>query len=607
MRGPYEFKADDAEDFARAVGIKASRTGDELFFRECPYCRGQTKDRRTFSINLKTGLFKCFRATCGAQGNMITLARDFNFSLGQNTDEYYNPQRHYKIWNEPKEPITPKEGALAFLESRGIPADVAARYEVTETKEGNIVFVFRDEVGKIQLIKYRNPAPKENEAKEWSERNCKPILFGMWQCNLENKTLIITEGQMDSLAVSAAGLENAVSVPTGAKGFSWVPYCWNWMQNFEKIIVFGDHEKGQITLYAEILSRWKNRVWCVRAEDYLDCKDANDILRKHGADQVRKCVENATQPPVSNTIEFSEVEKIDINDIEKLPTGIERLDETLRGGLPFGQVVLVTGKSGDGKSTFANQIIVNAIERQYKTFIYSGELPNYLLKGWIMFQAAGPDNIRTIRRYGGKGIFEVEPEVKTKINEWLRGYAWIYDNKIATDEEVEQIKLIELLNDNIQRNGIRVILLDNLMTAMDLEPGTAADKYERQSGFMKKLARIAMKHNALIILVAHKRKMGATETNDTVSGSADIVNLASVVISYERGKKEDGDNIRWLRVTKNRLTGDTTGDGGIKLEFNEKSKRIHETIAAADWHYSWEFTAHEEEKQMELPWEGMDE
>lgn len=605
MRGPYQFRREDAEDFGRFVGAKTFIRGDELFFQECPYCRESTRDKKTFSINLRNGLFKCFRSSCGAHGNMITLAKDFTFSLGQNNDEYYRPTRHYQTFRQPKEPIEPKELSLAYLESRCISAEIAERYEITD-KDGIIIFPFRDESGDIVTIKYRNPAPKEGQNKEWFVKGCKPILFGMNHCNQENKTLIVTEGQMDSLSVAAAGIENAVSVPGGANSFTWVPYCWDWMQQFNRIIVFGDHEKGKITLYADFYQRWRNKVWCVQPEDYKDCKDANDILRKYGPEQIRKAIENATQPPVSKTIALDEVEDVDINLIKKLPTGIDQLDNILKGGLPFGQVILVTGKSGDGKSTLANQFIVKAIDQQFKTYIYSGELPNYLLKSWIIFQAAGPNHVNQVRRYGGSGgTYEVKPDAKARIISWMKGYAWIYDNRIVTDEEDEPTKLITLLEDVIQRNGVEVILLDNLMTAMDLEPdGTSADKYDRQSQFMKKLARIATSYNVLIILVAHKRKMGSSEANDTVSGSADIVNLASVVLSYERGneKEGDGENIRWLKVTKNRLSGDTTRGSGIKLEFDATSKRIHETLAEATWEYSWEHEG-EEVEQLAFPWE----
>lgn len=74
----YNFKEEDAYEFARFVGSPVKRHGDELrFTRYCPYCHGGTgskRDKDTFSINLRTGQFKCLRSSCGITGNMITLA-----------------------------------------------------------------------------------------------------------------------------------------------------------------------------------------------------------------------------------------------------------------------------------------------------------------------------------------------------------------------------------------------------------------------------------------------------------------------------------------------------------------------------------------------------
>ena len=85
----YEFKPEDAANFADSQHIHVRTRGDELQFQHCPYCHGGDRgDKYTFAINLKTGRNNCKRASCGAHGNMITLARDFGFSLGRDVDEY---------------------------------------------------------------------------------------------------------------------------------------------------------------------------------------------------------------------------------------------------------------------------------------------------------------------------------------------------------------------------------------------------------------------------------------------------------------------------------------------------------------------------------------
>ena len=600
----YEFKIEDAERFAQEQGIKTRHGRNELIFQRCPYCGNTSKDKEKFAINLGTGQFNCLRASCGVKGNMLTLARDFNFSLGRDADAYYKigEQRHYRVFRKREAPIEPKENAIEYMDSRGILPDVVRKYQITADDEGNIIFPFFDEKKQLQFIKYRNPHPQEGQSKEWCERNCKPILFGMAQCDNDCKTLVITEGQIDSLSVAQAGIKNAVSVPTGANGFTWVPYCWNWMSRFDKIIVFGDHEKGHITLYNEIAARWKYKVWHVQEEDYLDCKDANEILRKYGPEQIRKCIGRAVRKPIPKVKDLSKVENINPYDIDKLPTGINNLDNLLCGGLPFGQVVLLTGKAGEGKSTFASQLLLNALHDNYKCFAYSGELPNYLFKSWIDYQAAGRINTyEAIEKwtYGKDRPRRIYPDVLEKITAWYKDRIWIYDNTITEEDDGG---ILALLEQTINQYAVKVILIDNLMTGLDLEPTIGTDKYDRQSLFMKKLARIALQYEVLIILVAHKRKADGMNVNDNVSGSADITNLASIVLSYERSR-DCTEEERLLKVTKNRLFGRTELNGFI-MRYDAHSKRVYMNEQEKNRVYGWDSkTAAAVPEEEALPWD----
>ena len=445
--GPYQFKQQDAYNFAEHVHIQNYTKGDELLFKVCPYCKGQSKgrkDEKTFSINLETGQFKCFRSSCGVTGNMITLARDFDFSLGTEFDGYYaKPKR--KTFGKPKEKIVPKPPAVQYLGSRGISEEVANKYEITtQTDHDNIlVFPFYETDGEMLFVKYRKTDfdKTKDKNKEWCQPNGTPILFGMKQCNLENKTLIVTEGQLDSLSVAEAGFENAVSVPTGANGFTWVPNCWDFVSKFSEIIVFGDHEHGKITLLEEISKRFRNvKIRHVREDDYLDCKDANDILRKYGKEQIKKCVEQAVTLPVRHVIDLADVVDVNPFDIEKLKTGFRSLDQLLYGGLPFGSLIVMTGKSGLGKSTLASQVLLNAMESNHKVFAYSGELTNSNFKSWMIYQAAGTKHvIEYDTKWGEKG-YNVSDTNKKIISEWFRSKIKIFDeNDVDGDETVSLV------------------------------------------------------------------------------------------------------------------------------------------------------------------------
>lgn len=589
---PYEFKPSDAYDFARHVGILCKERGDELFFKTCPYCkpRATRGNVNTFSINLKTGQHKCLRASCGVSGNMITLARDFDFSLGTEIDEYYAPKKKYRELPQPKEPVIPKPEALQYLEIRGISEEVAKRYEITvQTKNPNIlVFPFYDEVGKLKFVKYRKTDfDKTKDAnKEWCESKTKPILFGMKQCDTSFKRLVIVEGQMDCLAVATAGINNVVSVPTGAKGFTWVPYCWNWLCKWEEIIVFGDYEKGSISLLDELSKRLKTKIKHVREEDYLDCKDANEILLKYGKEQVIKCVENAIPIPVENVIDLADVKDVDPYSLEKIPTRIQEVDKLLCGGLIFGCVNLITGKSGKGKSTLASQILGNAIDCGYNVFAYSGELPNFLFKSAIDFQSAGPQNVieenrgEYVRRY-------VRKSAKEEIEEWYRGKCMLYDRTMVNDEDTDLLKTIEQM---IISQNVRVVLIDNLMTMIS-QTNVKGSKLDSQSNISHKLEDMARFYNVCIILVAHKRKdsgIDDEDMDDSIRGDSDIVNSAGVIIHYNVNKDEvDMDEFpRIIAVTKNRVFG-RTNYNGWKVKFDEKSKRIYGNNDDPDYLLGW--------------------
>jgi twinkle protein len=560
----YEYKPSDVFDFAHSIGAETHEKGDELFFKYCPHCKGDGKDKDTFSVNLKTGAFKCFRASCDYRGHFVELARDFGFKLENEQEQKYRKLPQKKIESKPK--------AIEYLESRGISADVCKRYNITTqtNKENVLVFPFYDEQNILQFVKYRKTDfdKRFDKCKEWCEKDTMPILFGMAQCE-DFDRLVITEGQLDSLSLATAGIKNSVSVPTGAVGFTWLANCWDWINRFNEIVVFGDYEKGKITLIETLEKRLQKKIKCVRCEDYLCEKDANDILRKYGKEALIKAVENAELRDVRFVKRLANVEAVNLSDLPKIKTGVRNLDR-ICGGLLRGHVVLLSGKRGEGKSTFMSSLVTEAIEQDNSVFVYSGELPNYHFKNWLDLQIAGAENISTRQNEYGDNEYYLTEETVNIINRWYYDKAFIFDNSAVNDDEYEG--LLKVITDSICRYDIKLVCIDNLMTAMDCDANS--DLYRQQSQFVKSLEKLAQQYDVAIILVAHPKKSNTDFDNDTVSGSSDITNAVSFVFNYERAKEGEDYDSR-LMVTKNRLNGKLlVGDNAIKLHYSEKSKRI---------------------------------
>lgn len=567
MNQMYNFAPEDAERFAKEQGIRTYHSADELVFWLCPYCKGGGKDKKTFSINSKTGQFECKRASCGAKGNMITLARDFNFSLGRDVDAYYQTAdysaKQYKRFRDAHRKIEVRDAAIAYMASRGITEDVCREYEITSKPDAEniIVFPFKDEEGELQFVKYRNSTYKKGETKgnkEWCESGCKPILFGMAQAKKGKDQLVITEGQIDSLSCATAGVWNPVSVPTGANGFTWIPYCWDFVNSFKSIVVFGDCENGKITLAEEISKRWGDKVKIVRIEDYRGCKDANEILQKYGGSAIVDAIRNAQPIPDPHIKPLSKVRRVDILKIPAIKTNLAELDEVLDGGFHLGQLAVLTGKRGEGKSTIASNFGVNALDQNYKSFFYSGELVDFYFKNWMDCQVTGKNSWT-----------QSEDDCLAK---WYGDKAYIHDNSYVSDDEL--ISLVSEVERAILRYGCQFILIDNLMTAIDDD--LATDLYRAQSKFVGDLAALAKRYEVFILLIAHPRKTSGALSNDDVAGSGNITDKADIVLTYGRRHNKEGatDDERQLCVIKNRLTGKLRGTNNpIELVYDSTGSR----------------------------------
>lgn len=576
----YQLNQSDIYAFASRIGIAVKPRGNEIKFQRCPYCNSSKQDQWTFSVNGVTGAFCCPRASCGAQGHFVELARDFDFPL-----ESIAPRQYKEL---PRVRLLTSTPAEEYLFRRGIRKEVTRAYGITTNPkdQNQLIFPFyrstKDADGqvyeKMEFVKYRliDYDKSRHKAKEWCESGCKPILFGMDHCDpAKSRTLVITEGQIDSLSLASAGIPNAVSVPNGARGFTWVEHCKDFVAQFDTIVVFGDCERGSITLVSEMREMFPNvKIRTPRLKDYLGEKDANDILQSFGEKALRTAVEKAECYQPATIREMADVEPVNLDDVPHFRTLFPKLDHAL-GGFYEGQLITLTGKRGTGKSTIASMFAVAALWQKWNVLFYSGEMADYEVKRWIDFQIAGEKAIQE-RVYTASTGYYLAPEQEQQLADWYRHRLFLVDN--VAMEEQEHTDLTAELETAVRTYGVRFVIMDNLMTAID----AGENVYLEQSRFARKLKALARKLHIVILLVAHPKKSRASELDsDEISGSGDVANLSDTVIALDRVKQKNDDDTEYLQtllaVQKNRATGVLVqGNDRIPLRHSRKSKRVYQ-------------------------------
>ena len=144
-----------------------------------------------------------------------------------------------------------------YMMQRQISSKTLDYADVQADKDGNIVFHYYDANDVLLNTKYR-PSHKiaTGETKCWFQKGADttPILYNMNRID-PTKPLVITEGEIDTLSIIEAGYPNVVSVPTGAQSTSWIGECWDWLEQFKKIIIWSDNDSPGIKMRQECVRR----------------------------------------------------------------------------------------------------------------------------------------------------------------------------------------------------------------------------------------------------------------------------------------------------------------------------------------------------------------
>ena len=577
---------DFSDQYLGEYRLVPSPSGDKIIPKLCPLCHGGSsgKDKDTFALFLDNGVFVCKRGSCGRHGRFEELVkelsgREVSFSRSKSSS-VKKSEKQYVLPTTRIFPVT--EEIYSYFEKRGISRATVDAFRIGSDKDGNIVFRFFEN-GEDIYHKYRKPhkpvTPEELKKKEWQFSGTKPILFNMDNV-VFNQPLIITEGQLDSMALYEAGLTNVVSVPSGCDNLDFVTLCWDWLERFTTVILFGDCDPPGLRMVETLTKKLgEYRVLVVR--DYPEyngktCKDANEILLRFGEAKLIEMVDNAEEVETKGLIKLSSVTPADPTKHDRIKTMIPDLDKAF-GGLREGGVTVLTGASGNGKSTLSGLLMLNAIEQGYKVCAYSGELSKEDFQEWINLQAAGSEWIGL--KYdpiAGQNVPYVPMEVQRRIMDWYDPYFYLYNNDEPFIDIKQSDAILKVFTMAARKDNCRLYLIDNLMTCLS----DSDEEFRAQAVFVNEMKQFARHYNAHVLIVAHARKVKTGEliTKNDVAGASAIINLADGAIVSERPD---------IRIIKNRRLG---YQKRIACCYCGDSRRIYQADAGDLNKFSWDKT-----------------
>lgn len=460
-----------------------------------------------------------------------------------------------------------------WLEARKIPCELAA--ELGLFSRGRALgFPYSSPDGG-SFTKWRGPAKSF-----WVEPAGTKL--GLWLLDRlagsSSDTLVWTEGELDAMALLAAGVEAVVSVPNGTTdrpGHGNIdplddkPFAWLWQDGqlhpdiarFKRHVLAtdGDHP-GQVLRDELAIRLGRKACWHVRYPE--SCKDANDVLLREGPAAALRMVQEALPIIPDQLVPFSAIPR---GSSTSVSSGWGDLDQHLMFAAP--EVTVISGPPNHGKSQWGLALVAN-LARVHG-------MPGAIIQFEDDVDRHRDDLIRYARawRTAERHRIELEPEV------WMdRMFTTIQPPEAiheAEDKTLEWLK--ERIHEAATRHGAQWVLIDPWNEVEHLWGGNETETaYTGRA--LRHIRALARTYRLLIIIVTHPSKAGGFKTDVSemtpydISGSAHWANKPDHVLMIHRPKGIDETMINIAKCRDYRKRGTP---GVVRMRFDPRAATFH--------------------------------
>mgnify|MGYP003648699104 CR=1 FL=1 len=481
----------------------------------CPACSKDRKKQhlKTLSVTLSGDyvLYNCWHCNLAGKYKRPVL----HVGLGASSNV-----RAISIPKESDQSLIDK-----YLLKRGIdPASVLDYNLVSGEKyfasEGNldaIGFVYGDN----EAIKWRSC-----QGKNFTADGAPRCFWGIENIEKNAKQLVIFEGEVDVLSAAAASISNCISVPNGApqkvssrkvdperdKKYSYVWSAKDKIEKADKIVIAVDYDEAGEALAEELIRRI-GRAKCARVKFPDGCTDANDVLVSFGPEKLVEIIDEAEPVPLQGIYSAlsykDEVAKLYSDGmLQGASTGIASLDKLMT--IVPGQLSVVTGLPGSGKSGFLDHLAIGLAARE----------------GWKFAVASFENNpaihiAKLSELYMSKKFFNTGDEVgvaprmseseSQEALEFVDQHFVFLENRDGETSSIDSIldrtksAIMRLGDGHSDSGGLRGLIIDpyNYISMGSLD----SNEHTAITNLLTKLVSTARSHNLHIWLVAHPAKM----------------------------------------------------------------------------------------------------
>lgn len=391
------------------------------------------------------------------------------------------------------------------------------------------------------------------------------------------KRIVITEGELDTLAVAQAQYDKyqrfypVVGLPS-ASNTKMLLNSREWLRSFDEVVLMLDSdEPGQKATQeaAKIIGYDKVKIAS------LPEKDPCDVLVKHGSEVLMKCIFDARTASPAGVVKGQDVweQYQRRKDVKSLPYPpcLDGLNEKLKG-MRMGEISLFTSGTGSGKSTVIKEIVLQVLENT----------PDMV--GMVSLEESIGDTAQKfigMKLQKNLAVEDVPEKEQKKAFDAVFGDERLilldHQGSVSDDSLIDKIEHLALM-------GCKYIILDHITIAVS-EGVNGKTGNEAVDSFMSSLLKVVKKHDIWMGLVSHLRKgdkkvfeEGDLPSIDDIKGSGSIKQISFDIIAFARNMIAETLSLRntiKLRVLKCRFTG-LTGNCGNTC-YNPETGRLYKS------------------------------